>query len=154
MDTHTNRQIHTQDNYRNPCACALRVNNSLCVVLSKRWRLIIHCRYSNDGKQLISDTYVRGHISIPVTLTRNSLYLIPKHVLKSAWAYTEWVDLVPPTVAPLMDVVLVGVALFLVCISLHPLIFMYVHMLMCVCPCIHLSVGVGLHCLCLCVCKC
>ena len=35
--------------------------------------------------------------------------------------------LVPPTVAPLMDVVLVGVALFLVCISLHPLIFMYVH---------------------------
>ena len=76
-DTHTDRQIHTQDNYRNPCACAPRVNNSLCVVW---WRLIIHCTYSNDGKQLISDTYVRGHISITLTLTWNSLYLIPKHV--------------------------------------------------------------------------
>ena len=44
--------------------------------------------------------------------------------------------LVPHTEAPFsfeMDVV---VALFLVCISLHPLIFMYVHMLMCVYPCV------------------
>ena len=46
-----------------------------------------------------------------------------------------------------MDVVLVGVALL--CISLHPLIFMYVHMLMCACPCIYLSVCA---CVCLCVC--
>ena len=37
-----------------------------------------------------------------------------------------------------LNVVLVGVALFFVCISLHPLIFMYVHMLMCVC--VHVSI--------------
>ena len=82
--------------------------------------------YSNDGKQLISDTYVRGHISIPVTLTWNSLYLIPKNVLKVPYIvlciYTctlEWVDLVPLRAAPFsfeMDVVLVGVALFFVMI--------------------------------------
>ena len=103
-----------------------------------------------DGKQLISNTYVHGHISIPVTLTRNSLYLIPKHVLKVPFIMymlctLEWVGLVPLTAAPFsfeMDVVLVGVAVFLVCISLHPLIFMYVHILMCVCLCIHLSVRV------------
>ena len=87
-------------------------------------------------KQLISDTYVRGHISIPVTLTPNSLYLIPKHVLKVdeqhyniMYMYIELVGLVQPTAAPFsfeMDVVLVGVALFLLCISLHPLIFMHV----------------------------
>ena len=128
----------------------LRVNNSLCVVLSKRWRLTVH--YSNDGKQLISDTYVRGHISIPVTLTRNCLYLIPKHVLK-----VRELGLVPPTVAPFsfeMDVVLVGVALFLVCISsdfhlrarANVCVFVYPSVCLCVCVC------VGLHCLCLCVC--
>ena len=39
----------------------------------------------------------------------------------------EWVGLVPSTAAPFSDV-LVGVALFFVCISL---IFMYVHMLIC-----------------------
>ena len=57
----------------------------------------------------------------------------------------EWLGLVPPRVAPFsfeMDVVLLC---FLLCISLHPLIFMYVHMCsanVCVCPCIHLSVCV------------
>ena len=105
---------------------------------------------NTDDKQLISDTYVRGHISITVMLTRNSLYLIPKHVMSSIIICTHirvggcgWV---PPTAAPFsfeMDVVLVGVALL--CISLHPLIFMYAHANVCV----RVSI-----CLCACVCVC
>ena len=75
--------------------------------------------YSNDGKQLISNTYVRGHISIPVTLTWNSLYLIRYIVLCTYTCTLEWVDLVPLRATPFsfeMDVVLVGVALFFVMI--------------------------------------